>query len=131
MIDIKSNVQIELDDSCVAQLSSKLQQNGPWDDWQMVQLAYEATEATLIKNFHELTCLPHLTKFTPLPHQISTAHKVLSELRGRAILADEVGLGKTIEAGLILKEYMTRGLVRKVLVLVPASLVLQWTRELN
>src|SRR5690606_24787461 len=46
-------------------------------------------------------------------------------------LADEVGLGKTIEAGLILKEYMIRGLVRKVLILVPASLVLQWVRELN
>ncbi len=52
-------------------------------------------------------------------------------MRGRAILADEVGLGKTIEAGLILKEYMIRGLVQKVLILVPASLVLQWVRELN
>ena len=46
-------------------------------------------------------------------------------------LADEVGLGKTIEAGLILKEYLIRGLIRKVLILVPASLVLQWVRELN
>lgn len=52
-------------------------------------------------------------------------------MRGRAILADEVGLGKTIEAGLILKEYIIRGLVKKVLILVPASLVLQWVRELN
>src|SRR5690606_5921957 len=47
------------------------------------------------------------------------------------ILADEVGLGKTIEAGLILKEYMIRGLVKKVLILVPASLVSQWVKELN
>lgn len=52
-------------------------------------------------------------------------------MSGRAILADEVGLGKTIEAGLILKEYLVRGLVGKVLILVPASLVLQWVRELN
>ena len=50
---------------------------------------------------------------------------------GRAILVEEVGLGKTIEAGLILKEYLIRGLVRKALILVPSSLVLQWTRELN
>ncbi|PWS29616.1 ATP-dependent helicase, partial [Pedobacter paludis] len=63
--------------------------------------------------------------------QIDTAKKVLYDMRGRAILADEVGLGKTIEAGLIIKEYLIRGLVRKVLILVPASLVLQWVRELN
>jgi SNF2 family DNA or RNA helicase len=52
-------------------------------------------------------------------------------MHGKAILADEVGLGKTIEAGLILKEYMIRGLVKKVLILVPASLVTQWASELN
>ena len=52
-------------------------------------------------------------------------------MNGKAILADEVGLGKTIEAGLILKEYMIRGLVKKVLILVPASLVTQWAIELN
>lgn len=52
-------------------------------------------------------------------------------MSGRAILADEVGLGKTIEAGMILKEYLVRGLASKVLILVPASLVLQWVRELN
>ena len=52
-------------------------------------------------------------------------------MNGKAILADEVGLGKTIEAGLILKEYMIRGLVKKVLILVPASLVSQWAMELN
>ena len=49
----------------------------------------------------------------------------------KPFLADEVGLGKTIEAGLILKEYMIRGLVKKVLILVPASLVTQWASELN
>ena len=68
---------------------------------------------------------------TPLPHQIETANRVITEMHGRALLADEVGLGKTIEAGLVLKEYMTRGLVKKVLILVPASLVVQWVRELN
>ena len=72
-----------------------------------------------------------LGQLEPMAHQIDTAKRVLNEMRGRAILADEVGLGKTIEAGLILKEYMIRGLVRKTLILVPASLVLQWVRELE
>src|SRR5690606_17883672 len=76
-------------------------------------------------------CLSKLPHIEPMPHQLSTAKKVVHEMGGRAILADEVGLGKTIEAGLILKEYMVRGLAKRVLILVPASLVLQWVRELN
>ncbi|TLZ56374.1 MAG: DEAD/DEAH box helicase [Methanobacteriota archaeon] len=51
-------------------------------------------------------------------------------MRGRAILADEVGLGKTIEAGMVLKELIVRGLARKVLILTPASLVVQWQEEM-
>ncbi|WP_144481627.1 SNF2-related protein, partial [Bacillus subtilis] len=73
----------------------------------------------------------HLSHFTPLPHQLEVAQNVIEQMNGKAILADEVGLGKTIEAGLILKEYMVRGLVKKVLILVPASLVSQWAYELN
>ena len=55
----------------------------------------------------------------------------MKTFRGRAILADEVGLGKTIEAGLIIKEYMMRGLVRTALVLAPSSLIRQWHEELT
>jgi SNF2 family DNA or RNA helicase len=51
-------------------------------------------------------------------------------MRGRALLADEVGLGKTIEAGIVMKELIQRGLVRTVLVLTPASLTEQWREEL-
>jgi SNF2 family DNA or RNA helicase len=64
------------------------------------------------------------------PHQIKACLKVMRDLNGRAILADEVGLGKTIEAGIILKEYLLRGAVRTILVLVPASLCEQWRAEL-
>ncbi|WAH38988.1 DEAD/DEAH box helicase [Alicyclobacillus dauci] len=99
--------------------------------WDLFQLAVTASRARMAPTFESLLAMDHIHGFTPLPHQIETAGRVLKELRGRAILADEVGLGKTIEAGLVLKEYILRGLVRKALVLVPASLVLQWTRELN
>ena len=113
------------------ELQDRTLRNGPWDDWTMFQLAVEAEENKLVTSFDELQCMRHLPAFEPMEHQVSTARKVLHEMGGRAILADEVGLGKTIEAGLVLKEYMVRGLVRKALILVPASLVLQWVRELN
>ncbi|QSO53317.1 DEAD/DEAH box helicase [Alicyclobacillus curvatus] len=100
-------------------------------DWKLFRLARTALEARLVDDFDELYALQHIRGFTPLPHQVETARQVLQSLHGRAILADEVGLGKTIEAGLIAKEYLIRGLARKVLILAPASLVLQWTRELN
>lgn len=57
--------------------------------------------------------------------------KVLKYFRGRALLCDEVGLGKTIEAGMIIKEYLMRNLVRNVLILTPSSLVSQWKEEME
>ncbi len=68
--------------------------------------------------------------FEILSHQQDTLNKVINQMNGRALLADEVGLGKTIEAGLILKEYLLRGEVEKYLILVPASLAFQWTEEM-
>lgn len=128
---LNRHVQLHFDREWFEELHARALRNGPWDDWTMYRLAYEAESWALIREFDELQCLAHLPQLVPMAHQIDTAKKVLTEMRGRAILADEVGLGKTIEAGLILKEYMIRGLVKKVLILVPASLVLQWVRELN
>ena len=64
-------------------------------------------------------------------HQIYAAVKVKNECGGSAILADEVGLGKTIEAGIILKEFLISGLAKSVLILVPPSLMYQWQDELQ
>lgn len=66
-----------------------------------------------------------------LDYQLAAVRHVLKHLRGRALLCDEVGLGKTIEAGLIMMEYLLRGLVRRVLVLTPPSLVEQWRLEMQ
>lgn len=67
----------------------------------------------------------------PLPHQIVTLLKAVSADRVRLLLADEVGLGKTIEAGLILKELKLRGLIRRILVVAPKGLVTQWVAEMR
>ncbi len=85
----------------------------------------------LAQGFDELLCLPQLTGIEPFWHQIETVRKVLKQFRGRVLLADEVGLGKTIEAGMVLKEYALRGMAERTLVLTPASLVGQWREELE
>lgn len=77
-----------------------------------------------------LQCLESLP-FEPLPHQIQAAAKVIDEMDGRAILADEVGLGKTIEAGIIVKELLDRQKIKRVLVLAPSSLAPQWCMEMK
>jgi SNF2 family DNA or RNA helicase len=82
------------------------------------------------RGFAKLLALNHTRDVERLEHQIRACLRVLREMKGRALLADEVGLGKTIEAGLILKEYVLRGLVHRVLILAPASLLTQWREEL-
>jgi superfamily II DNA or RNA helicase len=67
----------------------------------------------------------------PLPHQLHALQRAMSRDRVRYLLADEVGLGKTIEAGLILRELKVRGLVRRILVVAPAGLVSQWQSEMK
>lgn len=89
-----------------------------------------ANKLSLQTGFDRLLALEALPEIVLYPHQQATVLKVLRELRGRAVLADEVGLGKTIEAGIIMKEYLLRSLVKRILLLVPASLVTQWYEEL-
>jgi len=66
-----------------------------------------------------------------LPHQLYALNRAMSRDRIRYLLADEVGLGKTIEAGLILRELKLRGMVRRVLVVTPKGLVRQWQTEMR
>ena len=67
----------------------------------------------------------------PLPHQLYVLNRALETNTVRYLLADEVGLGKTIEAGMIIKELKTRGLVQRVLVVCPTGLVTQWAAEMQ
>ncbi len=124
-------IQINFDQTWNEELLKRMNDDGPWANWELYQLALEVEQHSIIPEFEGLQAPKHLSDLTPLPHQLEVAKKVIEDMNGKAILADEVGLGKTIEAGLILKEYMIRGLVKKVLILVPASLVTQWAIELN
>lgn len=93
------------------------------------RLRLQAEHAVLVAGFDELICLSSLD-FTPFDYQVRAAQSMLRRFRGRGMLCDEVGLGKTIEAGLVFKEYHLRNVAQKVLILTPAALVEQWREEL-
>lgn len=100
----------------------------PFRETSLIQLGEELSAGICSEELLALkTCFGVSTYF----HQVQTARMVMDKLNGRALLADEVGLGKTIEAGLILKEYLLRGMAKKVLILTPASLITQWQQELK
>lgn len=67
----------------------------------------------------------------PLPHQLHVLNRAMENNNIRYILADEVGLGKTIEAGMIIRELKSRGLVSRILVVCPTGLVTQWASEMQ
>jgi SNF2 family DNA or RNA helicase len=96
-----------------------------------LRLHLEHSRLSLLRGFDQLMCLEGLTGVEHLPHQIETVRRVLRHFRGRVLLADEVGLGKTIEACLLLREYLLRAIARRVLILTPTPLVSQWNEELQ
>ncbi len=127
LIEIDVPFSAELD---LAPLLTALQKP-PDSDGGWYGLRQRFAHLGLAQGFEELLCLPHLRGIETFWYQVETVRKVLKQFRGRVLLADEVGLGKTIEAGMVLKEYLLRGIVESVLVLTPASLVGQWREELE
>lgn len=108
--------------ACAPDVSSHLE--GLW-------LRVEHARLRLLRGFEELLCLEGLRGVEQLPHQIETVRRVLRHFRGGVLLADEVGLGKTIEASLLLREFLLRKMIKRVLILVPPALVSQWHEELS
>ncbi len=117
-------------------------------------IVYKATEEQLNKdggtNTYDENYLRHVTLLSkiknetaggllsslasgviPLPHQLHVLNRAMESNNIRYILADEVGLGKTIEAGMVIKELKARGLVKRVLVVCPTGLVTQWASEMQ
>ncbi len=93
-------------------------------------LVEEALAVWAKPGFETIASLARL-RFEPFPYQLEAAQVALRRMRGRAILADEVGLGKTIEAALVLSELRVRGLASRVLILTPPGLLEQWQQELD
>ncbi|WP_341259341.1 DEAD/DEAH box helicase [Morganella morganii] len=95
-------------------------------------LCYLATAAKIANVQQEDTLLaPIESNVIPLPHQLKALTKAMSKKQVRYLFADEVGLGKTIEAGLVMRELKLRGLVKRILVCAPKGLVSQWVSEMQ
>jgi len=90
-------------------------------------LCYEAHALPIIENAAALTS----AKIDLLPHQVVLTHRIATAAPRRFLIADEVGLGKTIETALLLRELASRGELTRALMVVPAGLVNNWHRELN
>jgi superfamily II DNA or RNA helicase len=90
-------------------------------------LAVEAEQLPLLENAATLTA----AKVDLLPHQIVLTHNIANAYPRRFLIADSVGLGKTIETALVLRELASRGELTRALMVVPAGLVNNWRRELN
>ena len=123
--------KVEFRDSDVYKIKDKIKKSDfdTTDDLANTLSAYNITNN---QNLQELTIQKSLeTTIQILDHQIMCAKKVKNEFNGRVILADEVGLGKTIEAGILLKEYFVTGMIKNALILTPPSLKTQWKEELK
>jgi superfamily II DNA or RNA helicase len=95
-------------------------------------IAYVAAAARVADALtQDVLLAPIESTVIPLPHQLRALSRAIADDRVRYLLADEVGLGKTIEAGLIMRELKLRGLVTRTLVIAPKGLVSQWVSEMR
>lgn len=104
----------------------------PTTDFSMPYLRFVSIAAKIKDEVARKNILaPYESSLIPLPHQILVLEKVMQSNQNRFMLADEVGMGKTIETGLILKELKIRGDIKRILCIVPISAMLQWQSELK
>jgi len=101
--------------------------DGGTDRARKAWLSYEAHALPVMESASALTS----AKIDLLPHQVVLTHRIATASPRRYLIADELGLGKTIETALILRELASRGELKRALMVVPAGLVNNWHRELN
>ncbi|OLS12530.1 MAG: hypothetical protein RBG13Loki_3841 [Promethearchaeota archaeon CR_4] len=120
------------DDSLENKLLEVLQQlrEAPFGNADWFFMLNLAQQVSLIRGFQQLLSLEDLT-ISLFPHQEEAVSQILQQMQGSALIADEVGLGKTITACTVLSELKIRDLINSILIIVPPSLVEQWCRELR
>ena len=107
----------------------ELLRQGEIHEARSTNLRLTATRLLFDYQFNDFSSLSN-SRVDIKPHQVGVLHRVASAYPYRFLLADEVGLGKTIEAGMIIKELKARGLANRVLIIAPSGLVGQWQKEM-
>lgn len=123
-------LEVELDDHLAFNNPEEKLYNGQVDTDAFFQLRLDTLEHTKTWETSPVKGLMG-GRVAPMPHQLYVANEVLKRQAPRVLLADEVGLGKTIEAGLIIHKLVTTSRAQRVLVVVPDSLVYQWFFEMH
>lgn len=132
-----SNADIVKDQLCETELNSAIKLNRPQD--RLFTAQFDPEKAFILRH-DTLNQIHHLAnsevnglygaRISLIPHQLYIAHEVASRASPRVLLADEVGLGKTIEAGLILHHQLISGRAQRILIIVPDALLHQWLVEM-
>jgi ERCC4-related helicase len=137
LVDAGTTVVVRFEHGIEQCLASELiQQTGPAqaveaETWHSPLEVVTRVQAECIQSVNDTWGVFSLSRIALLPHQLWVCRKVLESWPTRWLVADDVGLGKTIEAGLILWPLLSRGTVKRLLVLCPASLVEQWQVRLR
>lgn len=100
-------------------------------EYELVMNSYKILEYLKNANLAIKSSLELNSNIQLYAHQVLAAKKMKNQFGGTGILADEVGLGKTVEAGIIIKEFLMTGIVQSVLILTPPSLIYQWQNEME
>jgi len=116
----------------IRKISSPLAQAqaGRFDPPWKFELLSQATRLSLAYEHHHLLSLSN-SRTDLQPYQVEAVYRIIEAARQRFLIADEVGLGKTIEAGMVLKELEARRRAERVLIVTPSPLTDQWRRELR
>ncbi len=130
--DVICRIWLPNHDAVVRILADELKPMGEMTMEQPDHISYVAAAARIADSIaNDILLAPIESSVIPLPHQIRALSRAVSGDRVRYLLADEVGLGKTIEAGLIMRELKLRGRVTRTLVVAPKGLVTQWVAEMR
>lgn len=110
--------------------SGALLEKGEFDDPERFHLRARAAELDLAHRQDRFVALEN-NRIDIAPHQVKAAHQILTSYDHRYLIGDEVGLGKTIEAAIVIQELAARGQADRVLIVAPAPLTTQWQEELR
>jgi SNF2 family DNA or RNA helicase len=119
-----------LSKSATKSLPLEWAEKGVWGDYRKFLLKTLSSYLHFAHHFDKIQSLSN-SRTQILGHQIESTHRIVTSINPRFLIADEVGLGKTVEAGLVIKEFMIRHGYMRVMIVVPASLQYQWQQEMS